>query len=659
MGALSNHLRATDTAQRAQWLALAGLVIALFLILAWPATVRATTLERLSVEQMARRATLVVQGDVVSTAAEQTPAGVRTVVHVRVLESLKGAPSAVTTCYVPGGVLPDGTRVVVDAMPSFRPGESCFVFVDVHGWVVGGFQGKLTVVDGRVTDIGQTTGQLTHRVQTALGGAGADEPPATRPLRATGITNPDTENGIEGTVRDYKTNLPIAGATIHVSSKGVDYGTATTDGNGYYLKAPLPARTNGLTFYDVSASCPGYLGDGPRNAGGLSYSAEGGYWRRDFVLPPTTPPKTPTITSITPGEASAGTDTHVLISGTNFGDARGRVEFSYGRKGVMRIAASDVSVWQDNRIVCAVPTGIVDNYPASASTGPVVVTDASGVESNAYAFTVTFGYGGAKWANPRVTYYVNPSGLDGARRESLIDAGTAVWNAANTAFAFVDGGTTAVGYANDGRNVISWANGLPEGVLAWAQSYISAAGVMTQSDIQFSNAYVWGAGEAGSRDIQSICTHEVGHWLQLLDQYMDGDATKVMYGYGSAGVQKRVLTAADIAGITWIYPLRPGDTVGPACAAKSATVKRGKTVKLYLKVHDALSAKVTMKLAITTQSGTVKKTWTRGYGENYSGWWYVIYKCTLNKGTYRIVVTGKDLAGNSASKVGNATLTVK
>jgi hypothetical protein len=140
---------------------------------------------------------------------------------------------------------------------------------------------------------------------------------------------------------------------------------------------------------------------------------------------------------------------------------------------------------------------------------------------------------------------------------------------------------------------------------------------------------------------------------------MDGDSTKVMYGYGSAGVQKRAFTAADIAGVQWIYPLKPADTIGPVCSAKSATVTRGKTVRLYLKVHDALSAKVTMKLAITTQSGSVKKTWTRGYGENYSGWWYVNYKCTLSRGTYRLVVTGKDLAGNSASKVGRATLTVK
>ena len=219
------------------------------------------------------------------------------------------------------------------------------------------------------------------------------------------------------------------------------------------------------------------------------------------------PPKTPTITSITPGEASAGTNTKVLISGTNFGDTKGKVEFSYGRKGVMRIAASDISTWQDNRIICVVPTGIIDNYSASAGTGPVVVTDANAVESNAYAFTVTFGYGGAKWANPRVTYYVNPSGIDDALRESLIDAGTSVWNAANSGFQFIDGGTTAVGSADDGMNVISWANGMPDGRVGLVAVVRQRRRASTQCDIQFSNAYVWGAGEAGSRDIQSTaCT---------------------------------------------------------------------------------------------------------------------------------------------------------
>ena len=61
-----------------------------------------------------------------------------------------------------------------------------------------------------------------------------------------------------------------------------------------------------------------------------------------------------------------------------------------------------------------------------------------------------------------------------------------------------------------------------------------------------------------------------------------------------------------------------------------------------------------------SKSGVVKKSWWRGYGENYAGWWKTPkYKCRLRKGTYRIVVTGKDLAGNSASVIGRAKLKVK
>ena len=102
-----------------------------------------------------------------------------------------------------------------------------------------------------------------------------------------------------------------------------------------------------------------------------------------------------------------------------------------------------------------------------------------------------------------------------------------------------------------------------------------------------------------------------------------------------------------------------GDTVGPVCAAKNVNVKRGKTCKLYFKVYDALSAKVTTKLAITTKSGAVKKRWSWGYDKNSAGWWWVKYRCRLPRGTYRIVVTGKDLAGNRQSRVGKATLRVK
>ena len=100
-------------------------------------------------------------------------------------------------------------------------------------------------------------------------------------------------------------------------------------------------------------------------------------------------------------------------------------------------------------------------------------------------------------------------------------------------------------------------------------------------------------------------------------------------------------------------------TVGPRCAAKNVTVKRGRTCKLYLRVYDALSAKVTNRLVIQTKSGKLKMRWSTGYRESSNGWRYVKYSCRLPKGEYRIVVTGKDLAGNKASVVGRATLRVR
>ncbi len=107
------------------------------------------------------------------------------------------------------------------------------------------------------------------------------------------------------------------------------------------------------------------------------------------------------------------------------------------------------------------------------------------------------------------------------------------------------------------------------------------------------------------------------------------------------------------------YSITSRDTVGPRCAAKNVRVKRGRTCRLYLRVSDALSARVTKRLVIQTKSGKIKMRWSTGYRENYNGWRYVKYRCRLPKGNYRIVVTGKDLAGNKASVVGKARLRVR
>ncbi len=103
----------------------------------------------------------------------------------------------------------------------------------------------------------------------------------------------------------------------------------------------------------------------------------------------------------------------------------------------------------------------------------------------------------------------------------------------------------------------------------------------------------------------------------------------------------------------------PADAVGPECAAKSVSILQGRTCKLFFRVHDDQSAVVTKHLAVTTKSGVVKMGRSWDYRANVDGWWSIRYTCSLPRGTYLIVVTGEDLVGNRASKVGKATLTVR
>ena len=101
------------------------------------------------------------------------------------------------------------------------------------------------------------------------------------------------------------------------------------------------------------------------------------------------------------------------------------------------------------------------------------------------------------------------------------------------------------------------------------------------------------------------------------------------------------------------------DTLGPVCAAKNAKVRRNGSCRLYFKIHDQLSPKVTNVLTISTPSGVIKKRWSWNYGQNFSGYWWTKYRCRLAKGVYILSAYGKDLAGNAQSVVGSAYLRVR
>ncbi len=100
------------------------------------------------------------------------------------------------------------------------------------------------------------------------------------------------------------------------------------------------------------------------------------------------------------------------------------------------------------------------------------------------------------------------------------------------------------------------------------------------------------------------------------------------------------------------------DTVGPVCAVKNATVKRGKVCKLVFTSDDALSDQTSIEMVVATAGGTVLKRFSWGY-DTAGQWWSTKFRCTLPRGSYRIAIGGQDLAGNDASQVGVARLTVR
>jgi hypothetical protein len=260
----------------------------------------------------------------------------------------------------------------------------------------------------------------------------------------------------------------------------------------------------------------------------------------------------PSITAISPSSVSAGTGSSVTITGTGFAAIQGSgvVEFFY-QSGHSKIIAPVIS-WGDTQIECTVPIGTIDDYPASACSGPVTIRTASGV-SGGYDVTVTFAYGGVYWSTSSIAYKINENYTPITGEGAAVQAGFVTWNNAGSNFSFQYGGATSItGSGFDGTNAILW--GTTSGSLA-TNYYWYSGSTLLESDIVFDNTYIWGVGS--DYDIQSIVTHELGHSLNLRDQYGNGDLAEIMYGQIGSGTIKRNLTTAETAGIQWIYGILP------------------------------------------------------------------------------------------------------
>jgi len=173
-----------------------------------------------------------------------------------------------------------------------------------------------------------------------------------------------------------------------------------------------------------------------------------------------------------------------------------------------------------------------------------------------------------RWPQPAMgkPYIVNPIPMDGCTEGEWLSAVTAsaeTWNAAFAQFVFDYGGTanlTNRGKQPDGNNVIYVGNASSS--LAYTTLWFNFhTGEMLENDTVISvdkNSIHWSCDplpQAGKYDVQSVITHELGHFLFLDDITDPGCRSLTMYGAGYwNNIGPRSLEAADICGIQALYP---------------------------------------------------------------------------------------------------------
>ena len=293
---------------------------------------------------------------------------------------------------------------------------------------------------------------------------------------------------------------------------------------------------------------------------------------------------TPVVGNITPPQSPAGTGDTITITGSDFGASPGFVEFFY-REGRAPVIASggDIHEWSDTKIVTEVPIATIGGYAAAPGCGPVTVVSSDGGRSTGTQYTITFAYGGVSWGDTNQTYYVNPNTADTTGELAMVQAAADTWSAAGS-FNLVYAGTTSTYSSSlslgNGINEVFWDD-LPDSYLGQARYRYFIGGEIIEADFAFNDDYDWTDGTvAGTYDIQSTATHEMGHWLNLRDQYGDGDSVEVMYGWGNSGTQKRSLHAYDLQGIRWIYDADHTPPVTTASGAPSGWTNNDVTVSL-------------------------------------------------------------------------------
>jgi len=183
----------------------------------------------------------------------------------------------------------------------------------------------------------------------------------------------------------------------------------------------------------------------------------------------------------------------------------------------------------------------------------------------------SYKYTGIHWATPYAGYWINSSGVPGGAGGAVISSFQTWEDEPNSLMDFEYlGTTTSTGSNLDGKNVVSWqdiTSQYPGAIAVTVVQYYRGIKEIVDVDTVMNSGYGfdWSVNSCtdvkcetpanvNSYDVQNIMTHEVGHWLMLLDLYQWKTQKLTMYGYGTKGeLQKRTLGLGDELGIDRIY----------------------------------------------------------------------------------------------------------
>ncbi len=202
-----------------------------------------------------------------------------------------------------------------------------------------------------------------------------------------------------------------------------------------------------------------------------------------------------------------------------------------------------------------------------------------------------------KWNQTQVRWFATDRGVPGvtaAQFQTAVAAGFATWEAvptASIAFQFV-GFTSALPFDDDGISTFGFDAQPDLDRVLGATSFVvdTLTGEIVESDVFFNSIFTWStapAGDASRFDLQSVATHEIGHFVGLGHSAIgeteirpDGGRRVLASGavmfpisLGRGITADRTLQPDDIAGVSDLYP--DGDFEDTTGAISGRVVRNG------------------------------------------------------------------------------------